>query len=217
MDDLGSTEIRWHGRGGQGAVTSAKLLADAAFRSGWTGVTSMPSFGAERRGAPVTASTRLAREPIRVYAQVTQPDIAIVLDDSLIAVGGATAGLKPGGILLVNTVRPVSDLGVSGDIRVVAADVTGAAQAAGVIVGGNPIVSAAILGSVAKATGLVTMEAVEQAVREMFRGTAGDKNAEAARLAYECTAVAPAVAPVAAPPVAPSAAHTDADTGEAAR
>lgn len=199
MDDLGSTEIRWHGRGGQGAVTSAKLLADAAFRSGWTGVTSMPSFGAERRGAPVTASTRLAREPIRVYAQVTEPDIAIVLDDSLIAVGGATAGLKPGGTLLVNTVRPVADLGVSDDVRVVAADVTGAAEAAGVIVGGNAIVSAAILGSVAKATGLVTMEAVEKAVRGMFRGAAGDKNAEAARLAYECT-TAPATASTASAP-----------------
>lgn len=181
-------EIRWHGRGGQGAVTSAKLLADAAYRSGWAGVTSMPSFGAERRGAPVTASTRLAREPIRVYAQVMQPDIAIVLDDSLIAVGGATKGLKAGGTLLVNTVRPLDEFAVSDDIRVVAADVTGAAEAAGVIVGGNPIVSAAILGSVAKATGLVTMEAVEAAILEMFSGSAAAKNVEAARIAHECTA-----------------------------
>ncbi len=182
-----SHEIRWHGRGGQGAVTSAKLLADAAFRSGWAGVTSMPSFGAERRGAPVTASTRLANEPVRVYSAVTEPDVAIVLDDSLLAVGGALAGLKPGATLIVNTVKPVPELGVSSDTRVVAADVTGAAEAAGVIVGGTPVVSAAILGSVAKATGLVTMEAVEAAIGAMFAGSAAAKNAEAARIAYECT------------------------------
>lgn len=182
-----SHEIRWHGRGGQGAVTSAKLLADAAFRSGWVGVTSMPSFGAERRGAPVTASTRLAEKPIRVYAPVNEPDVAIVLDDSLVAVGGVLAGLKPGATLIVNTVRQADELGATGDISVVAADVTGAAEAAGVVVGGNPIVSAAILGSVAKATGLVSMESVEGAIRSMFSGSAADKNAEAARIAFECT------------------------------
>ncbi len=180
-------EIRWHGRGGQGAVTSAKLLADAAYRSGWKGVTSAPSFGAERRGAPITASTRLDSEPIRVYSQVTRPDIAVVLDDSLLEVGGALLGLKPGATVVVNTVRPAAELGVPGDARVVTADVTGAAQAAGVLVGGNPIVSAAILGSIAKATGVVTMESVEEAIAGMFSGSAVGKNTEAARIAYECT------------------------------
>jgi len=180
-------EIRWHGRGGQGAVTSAKLLASAAYDSGWRGVTSAPSFGAERRGAPVTASTRLAEEPIRVYSQVTTPDIAIVLDESLLTLGGATAGLKPGATLIVNTPRAARDLGIEGDVRVVAADVTGAAEAAGVIVGGSPIVSAAILGSVAKATGLVTMEAVEAAIDHMFAPGPAAKNTEAARIAYQCT------------------------------
>lgn len=180
-------EIRWHGRGGQGAVTSAKLLASAAYDSGWRGVTSAPSFGAERRGAPVTASTRLSEEPIRIYSQVTAPDIAIVLDESLLDVGGATAGMKPGATLIVNTPRSVADLGITADVRVVATDVTGAAEAAGVIVGGSPIVSAAILGSVAKATGLVTMEAVQDAIAHMFAPGPAAKNAEAARIAYECT------------------------------
>jgi pyruvate ferredoxin oxidoreductase gamma subunit len=180
-------EIRWHGRGGQGAVTSAKLLAAAAFASGWAGVTSAPSFGAERRGAPITASTRLDEHPIRVYSQVTQPDLAIVLDESLLTVGGATVGLKPGATILVNTSRLASELGIEGDVRVVAADVTGAAEAAGVLVGGNPIVSAAILGSIAKATGLVTMESVESAILGSFGGSAAAKNIEAARIAFECT------------------------------
>ena len=104
--------------------------------------------------------------------------------------GGATAGLKPGALLIVNTPRPATDLAVEGDVRVVTADVTGAAEAAGVLVGGNPIVSAAILGSVAKATGLISMESVEEAIGEMFSAAAASKNAEAARIAYECTLAA---------------------------
>lgn len=180
-------EIRWHGRGGQGAVTSAKLLATAAYESGWKGVTSAPTFGAERRGAPITASTRLDDAPVRIYSQVTNPDIAVVLDESLLDVGRAAAGLKPGATLIVNTPRAASELGVEGDVRVVATDVTGAAQAAGVLVGGMPIVSAAILGSIAKATGVVTMEAVESAIGGMFSAAAGAKNVEAARVAYQCT------------------------------
>ena len=162
-------------------------MADAAHRSGFAGVTSQPSFGAERRGAPVTASTRLDGAPIRILSQVTHPDLVIVLDESLIDVGGATAGLKPGGTVLVNTPRPAAELGITGDARVVTSDVTGAAEAAGVIVGGTTIVSAAILGAVAKATGLVTMESVEAAIQEMFSATAAAKNAQAARIAYECT------------------------------
>lgn len=180
-------EIRWHGRGGQGAVTSSKILADAAFRSGWAGVTAAPSFGAERRGAPVTASTRMDHERIRILSQVTTPDVVVVLDDSLLAVANAAAGMKPGGVLLVNTVQPASALGLPMAARVVTSDVTGAAEAAGVIVSGQPIVSAAIVGAVAKATGLVTMESVEEAIAEAFSGSAASKNIEAARTAFACT------------------------------
>lgn len=180
-------EIRWHGRGGQGAVTSAKLMASAAFRAGFVGVTSAPSFGAERRGAPVTASTRLADEPIRVYSQVTEPDIVVVLDESLLEVGGALNGVKPGGSVVVNTSRRADELGLPEGLRVFAADVTGAAQAAGVVVGGTPMVSAAILGSLAKATSLAGLADVEGAIAEAFAPAAAAKNYEAARIAYDCT------------------------------
>ena len=181
-------EIRWHGRGGQGAVTSAKILADAAFRAGFAGVTSQPSFGAERRGAPITASTRLADEPIRVLNQVSEPDIVIVLDDSLISVADATAGMQPGGMLIVNTVKAPGDLSVTrDDISIVTSDVTGAAQAVDLVVGGQPMVSTAILGAIARATGLVGMECVEAAIGHAFSGKAATKNIEAARIAFECT------------------------------
>lgn len=181
-------EIRWHGRGGQGAVTSAKILADAAFCSGFVGVTSQPSFGAERRGAPITASTRLAHEPIRVLNQVSEPDIVVVLDDTLLQVGSAVSGMKPGGMLIVNTARPAAELGLTGDFAVVTADVTGAAEAVDLIVGGQPMVSTAILGSFAAATGLVDLGSVEKAIGHAFSGKAAAKNIEAARIAFECTA-----------------------------
>ena len=185
--EMTAYEIRWHGRGGQGAVTSAKILADAAHRSGFAGVTSQPSFGAERRGAPITASTRLAHEPIRILNQVTEPDIVVVLDDSLLGVGNASTGLRPGGTIIVNTTKSAAELGVSGDVRVVTSDVTGAAQAVDLIVGGQAMVSTAILGAVAAATGLITMESVEAAIGHAFSGKAAAKNIEAARIAFECT------------------------------
>jgi 2-oxoacid:acceptor oxidoreductase gamma subunit (pyruvate/2-ketoisovalerate family) len=168
-------------------VTSSKILAEAAFRSGWSGVPAAPSFGAERRGAPVTASTRMAREPIRILSQVTTPDVVVVLDDSLLEVANATAGLAPGGVVIVNTVRPAAELGLGEGVRVVTADVTGSAEAAGVIVGGTPIVNTAILGSIAAATGLVTLESVERAIAETFPPGPAAKNIEAARLAFQCT------------------------------
>jgi 2-oxoacid:acceptor oxidoreductase gamma subunit (pyruvate/2-ketoisovalerate family) len=180
-------EIRWHGRGGQGAVTSAKILADAAFRSGFAGVTSQPSFGAERRGAPITASTRLSDEPIRILSQVTAPDIIVVLDDSLFAVANATAGMKPGGMVVVNTTKSAAELGLRDDLKVVTSDVTGAAQSVDLIVGGQPMISTAILGAFARATGLITLESVEAAIRHAFSGSAADKNVNAARIAFECT------------------------------
>lgn len=187
VSDTRSYEIRWHGRGGQGAVTSAKILAEAGFRSGFAGVTGAPSFGAERRGAPITASTRLANEPVRVLAQVTEPDVVVVLDDSLVAAANPAGGLKPGGTVIVNTTKVPSELGFRADVRVVTSDVTGAAIAAGVVVGGNPMVNTAILGSFAAATGLVTMESIEGAIADAFPAAAASRNIEAARLAYECT------------------------------
>jgi pyruvate ferredoxin oxidoreductase gamma subunit len=180
-------EVRWHGRGVGEYLRARDRTLAAAFRSGFEGVTSQPSFGAERRGAPITASSRLAHEPIRILSQVTTPDVVVVLDDSLVELANATSGMKPGGTIIVNTAKSASELGISGDVRVVTSDVTGAAEAAELIVGGQPMVSTAILGAFAAATGLITMEAVEAAISKMFKGPAGEKNIAAARIAYECT------------------------------
>jgi fatty-acyl-CoA synthase len=180
-------EIRWHGRGGQGAVTAAKILADAAFRAGFAGVSSAPSFGSERRGAPVTASTRLAAAPVRLHSQVTEPHIVVVLDDTLLAGGSPTAGLAPGGVLIVNTSRAAEALGVKPGVRVITADVSAAAREVGLVVGGQPMVSTAILGAFAAATDLITMDSLRAAIGAAFSPAAAKKNYDAAALARQGT------------------------------
>lgn len=95
-------EIRWHGRGGQGVVTAAKLLAETAMEAGYD-IQAFPDYGPERSGAPIRAFTRLSRSPIRVHSQIEAPDIVVVLDESLLGRVPVTAGLKPGGWLVVNT------------------------------------------------------------------------------------------------------------------
>jgi len=183
----GIHEIRWHGRGGQGAVSSAQILAHAAYLGGYRGVTSAPSFGAERRGAPVTASTRLSPEPLRIFSQVESPDIVVVLDDTLLECADATAGLKPGGWLVINSHLPARELGLKGDFRVATADATRVATETGLIVAGSVIVNTAMLGAFARATGLVSLDDIEKAILAKFSHKLAQKNAEAARITYEHT------------------------------
>ena len=97
-------EVRWHGRGGQGAKTAALLLADAAFETGLY-VQGFPEYGPERMGAPITAYTRLDGEPIRIHSNIYEPDIVVVVDETLISAVDVRSGLKPGGRIVVNSNR----------------------------------------------------------------------------------------------------------------
>lgn len=95
-------EIRWHGRGGQGAKTAALLLADAAFKTGQY-VQGFPEYGPERMGAPITAYNRIGREPIRVHSNIYTPDLVMVVDETLLHAVDVTAGLKRDGAIIINT------------------------------------------------------------------------------------------------------------------
>ncbi len=95
-------EIRWHGRGGQGAKTAALLLADAAFKTGKY-VQGFPEYGPERMGAPITAYNRIGREPIRVHSNIYTPDLVMVVDETLLHAVDVTAGLKEKGAVIINT------------------------------------------------------------------------------------------------------------------
>ena len=118
MKDL--IEIRWHGRGGQGAKTASLLLADAAFNTGKY-IQGFPEYGPERMGAPITAYNRISNNPIRIHSNIYEPDYVVVVDDSLLEAVDVTAGLKPDGAIVINTTESGKELktllnGYSGDV-----------------------------------------------------------------------------------------------------
>lgn len=102
-------EVRWHGRGGQGAKTAALLLADVAFKTG-AYVQGFPEYGPERMGAPITAYNRISRNEIRVHSNIYEPDLVVVVDESLLDSVDVTAGLKPEGAIIINTAKSVEDI-----------------------------------------------------------------------------------------------------------
>jgi pyruvate ferredoxin oxidoreductase gamma subunit len=176
-------EIRIHGRGGQGSVTAAELLAYAAFMEDkW--VQAFPYFGAERRGAPVKAFARISDEPILLHSQVYAPDYVIVLDHAIYRVVDVTEGLKRDGIIVVNTTKKPSEIGLEG-WHIATVDATGIAFELNLLVAGQPVVNTSIVGAFAKATGEVNLTSVLKVINKTWTGSAGEKNARAAELAYE--------------------------------
>ena len=107
MDNM--IEIRWHGRGGQGAKTASLLLADAAFNTGKY-IQGFPEYGPERMGAPITAYNRISTTPIRIHSNIYEPDYVVVVDDSLLESVPVTAGLKETGAIIINTTKDVNAL-----------------------------------------------------------------------------------------------------------
>jgi 2-oxoacid:acceptor oxidoreductase gamma subunit (pyruvate/2-ketoisovalerate family) len=175
-----AVEIRWHGRGGQGAITAAKIFAQAAFESGFPGVVMAPSFGTERRGAPVEVSLKISKTKINDVCPIEYPDVVVVLDDSILHEVNVTAGMKPGGILVINT--PKERTAYSGNgFRVVTADVTRLAEQAGLRRG---IVNTGIIGALAKALSIVPLSILLKAIEVEFQGKKAAENAEAARNTY---------------------------------
>ena len=176
-------EIRIHGRGGQGGVTAAELLARAAFKEGkW--VQAIPFFGAERRGAPVKAFARLSDEPILVRSQVYNPDYVVVLDSGLLDLVDVTEGLKKDGLVIVNTRKKPEELDIK-HTRMATVDATGIALELELLVAGLPVLNTTMLGAFARATEEVKLESVIEAIKETWSGAAGEKNAKGAELAYE--------------------------------
>jgi 2-oxoacid:acceptor oxidoreductase gamma subunit (pyruvate/2-ketoisovalerate family) len=179
-------EIRIHGRGGQGGVTAAELLAKAAFKEGkW--VQAIPFFGAERRGVPVKAFARLSDAPIRIRSQVYNPDYVIVLDSSLMEIADVTEGLKKDGIVIINTVKKPEEIVIK-NFRLAMVDATEIALELQLLVTGLPVLNTPMLGAFSKATEEVKLESILEVTRQEWSGEAGEKNAKAASIAYEKTA-----------------------------
>lgn len=179
-------EIRWHGRGGQGAVTSAELLAKAAINEGKY-AQAFPAFGAERRGAPVLAFDRVSNNvPIRVRAEITAPNVVVVLDSSLLRVVNVTAGLNEKGTLVINSRKTLSEIEADfgNKWRLAVIDATKIARE----VLGVPIVNTTMLGALLKATGIVKPESLFEPLRERFARLA-ERNIKAMERAFNETVV----------------------------
>lgn len=179
-------EIRIHGRGGQGVVTAADLVAMAAFAEGRR-AQAFPSFGSERTGAPVVAYCRVRDEEIRTREPVLEPDLLIIQDPSLIALIDVFAGLNPKGHVLINSAKSPSELGLAerqatmpeGHLMTIpAADIARKHT-------GRTVPNAVLLGGAAALTGLYRMESVSKAIQQRFPGRVGEMNVAAAQEAFE--------------------------------
>jgi 2-oxoacid:acceptor oxidoreductase gamma subunit (pyruvate/2-ketoisovalerate family) len=176
-------EIRFHGRGGQGAQMASKVLAVAFFHEGFY-VQSFPAFGVERRGAPVMAFLRVDRKPIQLRVNIYKPDHLVVLDPTLIGAVDVTSGLRPKGWILINSSQPPEVFGHLEDFQIGTVDATSIAIRYGLGSRTSPIVNTAILGAFSKVTGLVGIDSVALSIREELSAKK-DENAKAAREAYQ--------------------------------
>ena len=178
-------QIRIHGRGGQGAVTAAEMLSVAAFHEG-RHAQAFPSFGSERTGAPVVSFCRIADAEIRLREPIVAPDVLIVQDRTLLHQVDVFQGLKADGYVLINTRKNFDDLGIDEIARRFRRErlVTVPATAIALRHLGRPLPNAVLLGGFAALSGLVTLAAVEKAIRAKFGGKVADANAAAAAEAY---------------------------------
>lgn len=172
-------EIRFHGRGGQGAVTSTELLAQAAILEGKY-ARAFPSFGPERRGAPVTAFCRINDDPIFLRSVIDKPDIVIVLDSSLFRVVNVTAGLKDDGIIIVNSANDPANF-TSGRLHKVA---TIDATRIALDVLKQPLTNTILLGSLLRVTNIVSMDSLISSIKHRFGDKASKANIQALERAY---------------------------------
>ncbi len=171
-------ELRIHGRGGQGSVTAAELIATAAFTAGVYSQ-AFPAFGVERRGAPVQAFVRFSDEKIRLRSQIYEPDYIIVQDSTLIHDVNVFAGMSAGGIAIINTEKDLK-YNLPEGVKLITIDATKIAMEEI----GRPITNTTLMGAFAAASGEITLDALEGAIRSRFDGKLADTNVSAAKRAY---------------------------------
>lgn len=169
-------EIRIHSRGGQGGVTAARMMAAAAVKDGKY-ATAAPFYGAERRGAPIVSFVRIDETPVRLYSQITKPDMIVILDPTVMDSVDVLSGLKKGGSIFINTHEEVK---FPSEFKVYQADLTGIAIKENLVVSGSPILNTPVIGALAK-VGLFTSESGVAAITETF---SDPRNVSAAKQAF---------------------------------
>jgi 2-oxoacid:acceptor oxidoreductase gamma subunit (pyruvate/2-ketoisovalerate family) len=182
-------EIIWHGRGGQGVVVAAQILAESAYLQGFKGVTSAPTFGPERRGAPLTASTRISDSPLRTFSQIEFADIAVVLDPSLLKVVDIIGSIKENGLIIINTALQPADFKFKKGLKIAVVDAAKVAWKFHLLKEGAPVVNTPLLGAFARAAGLVSLEHIEKGLKKKLPKKVVATNITALQAAYEQTII----------------------------
>ena len=179
-------QVRFHGRGGQGVVTAAELLASAAFSEG-RHAQAFPSFGSERMGAPVMSFCRLDDKPIRTHEPVTEPDALIIQDPTLLHQADLFAGLGREGYMLINSARGLEELGLDEFVKNFRRDrlLVVPASALALTHLGRPLPGAPLLGGFAALAGMVSLDSVLAAINDRFTGSVAEGNVKAARAAFD--------------------------------
>jgi len=175
-------EIRLHGRGGQGVVTAAELMAVAAWEDK-IHCQAFPTFGSERMGAPVASFVRLNEEgPVRIRSEIYEPDHLLIQDSTLIGTVDVFGGLKPGGLVIINSPKKAEEFhGIPDGVNVITFPATDMALE----ILGRPIPNTIMLGVFAAASGLIQLPAIIRAIEERFPPNIAEKNRVAVTRAYE--------------------------------
>lgn len=176
-------EVRWHGRAGQGVITSSRLLAQAALLEG-KHVQAFPEFGPERLGAPISGFTRISDEVIDTRSQIYNPEFVVVLDSSLLGVVNVTRGLLENGRVILNSPKRAAEIAsrlslAESQVRTI--DATRLSME----IAGRPIVNTAMLGALARVAPLASLSSMESAIKERFAGSLAEKNIELMRRVHE--------------------------------
>lgn len=186
MKDNGIIEVTFHGRGGQTAVTASQLLAEFTFEKGFKDMIAIPIIGAERRGAPIQAFTKISKDKsIRTYDSVKEPDYMLIFDTSLLDIPRINESIKEGVTLIVDSVRPLDKNKLPKNVKIFIVDATGICIKNKFMHSSGPILNIPMLGAFGKITGYYDLEIMKKVLKKEFGEERIDKNMAVAKEAYE--------------------------------
>jgi 2-oxoacid:acceptor oxidoreductase gamma subunit (pyruvate/2-ketoisovalerate family) len=186
LKNNGIIEITFHGRGGQTAITASQLLAEMAFEKGFKDALAIPIIGAERRGAPIQAFTKLSKEkPIRTYDSVVDPDYMLIFDTSLLDIPNIKNSIKDGVTLIVNSGKSFDKKKFGKNIKLYIIDATGICITRGFMHSSGPILNIPMLGAFGKITGYYNLTIMEKVIKRELGENKLAQNMSVAKDAYE--------------------------------
>jgi len=184
--EKGTIEISFAARGGQTAVTASQLLAQFAFETGFKDTIAIPIIGAERRGAPISAFTKISKsEHIKTYDSVVDPDYMLMFDISLLEIPRIRESIKEGTTLIINSDKPIDESGLPKNVKIFIVDATGICIDSDFMLSSGPILNIPMLSAFGKITGYYGLDTMEKVIKEEFGEKRSEINMKVARKAFK--------------------------------